>query len=353
MFCVCVTGQKSPALQAEGAAIVKRKSITQTLCLAMASCVGMVGASAAPVTIETVPVGDAGNVADNATGNLYGSVGYGYDIGKYEVTAGQYREFLNAVAKTDTYRLYNTSMSGTMSGSGITRSGASGSYSYAVNANFVNRPVNYVSFGDAMRFANWMHNGQPTGDQNLSTTEDGAYFVNGANANSTLLAVSRKSAWKWAVTSENEWYKAAYYTGTGAEYFMYPTSNNTAPGRDMTETTSAGNNANYYTGSGPYPIDSGLYYTTQAGEFELSDSPCNTFDQGGNVYEWNEAIIGSDRGRRGGSFQPSYSNLRADFRSSYAPTGEDFYLGFRLSEIPEPASAILAAGVLPMLRRRR
>ena len=88
----------------------------------------------------------------------------------------------------------------------------------------------------------------------------------------------------------------------------------------MTENTNSGNNANYYTGSGPYPIDSGLYYTTRRASSELSEGPYNTFDQGGNVYEWNEAIIGSDRGRRGGSFQPSYSNLRADFRSSYAPT---------------------------------
>ena len=34
-----------------------------------------------------------------------------------------------------------------------------------------NRPVNYVSFGDAARFANWLHNGQGNGD-----TESGAYI---------------------------------------------------------------------------------------------------------------------------------------------------------------------------------
>ena len=39
---------------------------------------------------------------------ICGSVGYNYNIGKYEVTAGQYTEFLNAVARTDTYGLYNT-----------------------------------------------------------------------------------------------------------------------------------------------------------------------------------------------------------------------------------------------------
>ena len=64
------------------------------------------------ITIDTVTVGDPGNAADThhsgTTG--YGSVSYTYNIGKYEVTAGQYTAFLNAVAKTDTYGLYNTDM---------------------------------------------------------------------------------------------------------------------------------------------------------------------------------------------------------------------------------------------------
>ena len=33
-----------------------------------------------------------------------------------------------------------------------------------------NKPVTYVSFFDAMRFTNWLHNGQGTGD-----TESGVY----------------------------------------------------------------------------------------------------------------------------------------------------------------------------------
>ena len=45
----------------------------------------------------------------------------------------------------------------------IQRSGSSGSYTYSVAADWANRPVNYVSWGDAARFANWLHNGQPTG----------------------------------------------------------------------------------------------------------------------------------------------------------------------------------------------
>ena len=57
------------------------------------------GAAQATINIDTVPVGNVANATDT-TG--YGSVPYMYDIGKYEVTAGQYTAFLNAVAKTDT-----------------------------------------------------------------------------------------------------------------------------------------------------------------------------------------------------------------------------------------------------------
>ena len=46
----------------------------------------------------------------NGPDAIVGAVDYVYEIGKYEVTAGQYTEFLNAVAATDTYGLYNTDM---------------------------------------------------------------------------------------------------------------------------------------------------------------------------------------------------------------------------------------------------
>ncbi len=78
-------------------------------------------------SVEFVPVGDAGNAADPDTG--YGAVGYEYNIGKYDVTAGQYCEFLNAVAtKSDPYGLYNTNMNTAnySTGCNILRSGAAG-----------------------------------------------------------------------------------------------------------------------------------------------------------------------------------------------------------------------------------
>ncbi len=61
------------------------------------------------ITIDTVPVGNPGNLGD-PNGHSYGAVDYTYAIGKTEVTVGQYTAFLNAVAATDTYDLYNPAM---------------------------------------------------------------------------------------------------------------------------------------------------------------------------------------------------------------------------------------------------
>jgi formylglycine-generating enzyme required for sulfatase activity len=331
--------------------------------VSVAVLIGVVAGTAVAVNIETVPVGNPGNAGElsgsGAGGygpdRICGSVSYTYNIGKYEVTAGQYTEFLNKVAATDTYGLYNAYMWSDGYGCKIQRSGTSGSYTYSVASDWANRPVNYVSWGDSARFANWLHNGQPTGAQGLSTTEDGAYYLNGATTNAALLAVNRESDWKWAITSEDEWYKAAYHKNDGAtgNYWDYPTSSNNVPSNVLGNPTDPGNNATYYNNG--YTIGS-PYYRTEVGAHENSDSPYGTFDQGGNVWEWNEAVIyGSYRGLRGGSFIYSDYYLHASTRSSYYfPTNEFSNIGFRVSEVPEPTSlALLAFGGIGTLVRRR
>ena len=323
------------------------KSKVMTMCLVMA--VLAIGSAAMAVDIETVPVGNAGNAADS-TG--YGSMAYEYNIGKYEVTAGQYVAFLSSVAATDAYGLYNSSMWSNTYGCKIQRSGTSGSYTYGVASDYANRPVNYVSWGDSARFANWLHNDQPTGAQGAGTTETGAYTLNGAMTDAELLVVSRNANWQWAITSEDEWYKAAYHKNDGVtgNYFDSPTSSDSVPSNDLI-TPDPGNNANFYQSG--YTIGS-PYYRTEVGEFENSDSPYGTFDQGGNVWEWNEAILyGSYRGLRGGAFYDGDYTLLASYRDIYDPTDEISGVGFRVSEVPEPATiCLLGLGGL-MLRRKR
>ncbi|MGD0383810.1 MAG: SUMF1/EgtB/PvdO family nonheme iron enzyme [Thermoguttaceae bacterium] len=305
-------------------------------------------------------VGNQGNDPDTRYNNIsVGAVSYSYKIGKYEVTSGEYTTFLNAVAKTDTYGLYNSSMGviGSTGGCNIVRSGVSGNYKYTVADDYANRPVNYVSWGDAARFCNWLSNGQPTGAQDTSTTEDGSYYVNGATSNTALMAVTRKANATFVIPTESEWYKAAYYKGggTSAGYWNYPTMTDTMPGRDMSDLTNPGNNANSQ--GTPYPIDSSTYYTTIAGEFQLSASPYGTYDQGGNVFEWNETLWGTARVLCGGDYSEYVGFLAASQRYSAFSEEERSQFGFRVAYVPEPGSVILhvcgAIAGLMWWRRRK
>jgi formylglycine-generating enzyme required for sulfatase activity len=297
---------------------------------ALGATVAMAG-----VTIPTVPIGNPGNAPDS-TG--YGSVAYTYNIGSTEVTNAQYAAFLNAVAATDTNSLYNTNMAGSFGG--ITQSGSPGTYTYATIAGRANNPVNYVSFWDAARFANWLHNGQPTGPQGNATTEDGAYTLtaSGIAANT----VTRNGGWQWAVASGNEWYKAAYHQpasqgGDSDDYWLYPTSSNTAP---------TALQANY--------VPAGIGNTTPAASYAPNFYGC--YDMAGNVYEWNDSIAsGPFRGPFwGGAFDNIAGWLTPLNTSISLPTTEREQFGFRVVQIPGPSSLVLLAlGGCGVARRRR
>ncbi len=300
-------------------------------------------------SLQFVTVGNPTNapdtlvMSDGTSG--YGAVGYTYNMGEYDVTAGQYATFLNAVAQSDPYGLYNTSMgdpSTSHFGCNIVRTGSSGSYSYSVASDWANRPVNYVSWGDAARFANWLTNGQPTGAQSLTTTEDGSYDLNGATSDAALMAVTRETSSTKAmyyIPTENEWYKAAYYDPNmpgGAGYWSYSTKSNSMPSNAMSATGT--DNANFVHGS--YTIGS-PYYRTEVGAFAASPSAYGTYDQSGNVFEWTEAALPGApstnlyRGLRGGAFCYSVTTMSASYRDMYeAPTYEDYDTGFRMMEIP-------------------
>lgn len=302
--------------------------------------------------LETVTVGDPGYPTSYYK---YGSVSYTYNIGKYEVTAGQYTAFLNAVASYDRYGLYSATMWGYEWSCQIRQHGAPGYHTYTVAEDWANRPVTSVNFWSAVRFANWLHNGQPTGQQNTLTTEDGAYFVNRYTGKDGR-TIQRKSNWKWAVTSEDEWHKAAYYKGGMSNaHWLYPTQSDSVPSNAVTD-PDGGNNANF----GTYSIGS-PYYRTEVGEFENSASAYGTFDQGGNVSEWTERIMNetSDSASRrlmGGSYgSPAFTMLGASL-GSFPPNNRSFYCGFRVVQaVPEPSSIIVLAGGLMLLgvRRRR
>jgi len=319
------------------------------------------GGTAGAVAMETVVVGDAGNSGElsgagaggSGPDRVCGGVGYNYRIGKYEVTAGQYCDFLNHKAATDTYGLYNTWMSSNSYGCKIERSGSSGGYTYSVASDWANRPVNFVSYWDSLRFANWLNNGQGDGD-----TETGAYTLNGYNG-SDGREIQRNPGATWILPTEDEWYKAAYYKGgVNAGYWDYPTQSDSTPSNLVVD-PDPGNNANYFAST--WCIGS-PYFRTNVGEFENSESAYGTFDQGGNIWEWNEAMVHQDVNYgvlRGGSLDWNYgvSYMLASTRVGWSPLTEDYAIGFRVAAaVPEPSSLLcLSVGGLGLLfgRTRR
>ena len=178
-----------------------------------------------------INVEDINNTSDSVIANdgasNFGSVSYSYQISSYLVTVCEYAEFLNAVARTDSYNLYRSQMSSTRCG--ILRSGSSGNYIYTVSGGYGNKPVTWVSWLEAARYCNWLHNNKPnSGTQTSSTTETGAYTLNGITSGN---APARSNSASYYIPSENEWYKAAYYkSGTNnAGYWTYATQSNSTP----------------------------------------------------------------------------------------------------------------------------
>jgi formylglycine-generating enzyme required for sulfatase activity len=258
---------------------------------------------------DTVLVGNPGNAADSTN---FGAVAYSYQIGRYEVTNAQYCEFLNAAARTDTYGLYNPGMAGEYGG--IIRNGAPGSHTYTIKDGMGNKPVNFVSWYDALRYANWLTNGKRNGG-----TEMGSYTLAPAGAGWRVTmpdhaALAAGKVAKWVLASENEWYKAAYYDPGkpgGPGYWPYAAK-----------------------GGGTPACNSGSGAPSDAGAFKDSASAYGTFDQNGNMWEWNETQGNGMCGVRGGSF---YLNDKASYMHSSTryvsnpPTFEFCNYGFRVA----------------------
>lgn len=355
--------------------------------LAALACLLVAPVGAAPITYEMVTVGNPGNGTDtsgrpNTTG--LGRVDYSYQIGKYDVTIGQYTTFLNAADPNgaNPNGIYNSSM-GTdpiiagISYDALASNGSKysvvGPYGNAYGQTGANRPITYVSWFDAARFANWMANGQGSG-----STENGAYDLTtapeGTAPAKNLINPNTGAAPTFYVPTENEWYKAAYYSPTlnsaAGGYYAYATQSNEAPGNVV---GSAANQANYPIGGVFSVTQSSSYsgsqnYLTDVGAFSGSGSFYGTFDQSGNVYQWNDldGAAGSSRGLRGGDWSSIVAfNLSSSRSLSFGPSPENVYIGFRLaspvsvSGVPEidPSglSAVLGliVGGLGLLERRR
>ena len=264
----------------------------RTLIVLLSICLSIQGSGVNAFVMEWVEVGDPGNLEhtrkhkDGTRG--YGRVDYVYRIGKYEVTNEQYAEFLNAVADTDTNFLYHTTMPNWIQ-AGILRSGESGSYVYSLKSNMGNKPVDFVSWYDIARFANWMHNGQPVGPQNASTTEDGAYTFTGFET-----VGPRNPGAQVFIPDEHEWQKAAFYepgavTADGDEWWSYATRSDVRP-----ETPALADEFGNISNPGPDIVNRFMqanWNGTVLGNVTTVGSAGNStyygaYDMTGNIFEW-------------------------------------------------------------------
>ena len=313
----------------------------------------------AAVSIDSVQIGNAANDADPSTG--YGAVSSSFRMAKYKVTLAQYVEFLNAVASVqggrsdagwsvikglfkcemDEKRSNCITFKGQDPGQLIERTGAgtdASPYVYVLRPSTAwgaaagNRPIPWVTWFDAARFANWMHNGQPTS----TGTETGTYTL---TAYQVAGYVARNSGALFWIPSEDEWYKAAYYdpTKSGNPYWNYPAKSDVPPRIALVSSNPAAPAANFqnvYKGNSAGVL-------TPVGAYSTSASYYGTFDQGGLLWEWTEAAYpnptaGPNRIVRGGSWGPGITPLRKTIRRDYGPMGTDpFYYdddtGFRLA----------------------
>jgi formylglycine-generating enzyme required for sulfatase activity len=198
-----------------------------------------------------------------------------------------------------------------------------------------NQPVTDVTYWDALRFVNWLDNGQPNAPEGPGTTETGTYSLT-----PTALAagdVTRNPNSTWALPNLSEWSKAGYYDPASSSYFLYPTQSNTI----STTQANYGNAVGDTTPVGSYPYPS--YY--------------GTYDQSGNVWQWGESTGDPSvlyYRLMGGAFDTCSDFLTVPGLVVTLPTSANYDRGFRVVQVPEPISiGIFGPGATRLLSRRR
>ncbi|WP_233231649.1 SUMF1/EgtB/PvdO family nonheme iron enzyme [Tichowtungia aerotolerans] len=204
------------------------------------------GVRLAAVTIaplEFVEIGDPGNSAD---GNGIGAVDYTYEIGKYELTEGQW----------DMVRAFSDGLLGVGTANGVTA------------------PVGDMSWNEIAMYCNWLTTGN---------FDSGAYAIsNGVVIDvKTRAEAIAKYGTVYVIPTEDEWYKAAYYSTNTASFSDYVNGTDVMP--DGLQGTGENHLKETEGGLGLWNV--GLSMLEQNG----------TYDMGGNLAEWTESGVWGSR----------------------------------------------------------
>lgn len=283
------------------------------------------GTGANQFTLDFVPISGATNPTSG-----YGIVNHDYHMGTYEITNDQWNKFASSL--------------------GVPVTGTSSQYVYARSSYFTGakQPTDDVSWFEAAQFVNWL---------NTSTGHQAAYKFTGTQGTNNYTFVDwsptdagydstnpyRNKEAYYFLPTENEWVKAAYWSGTALQ--TYATIGDVLP---VQGNGSSGTGWNFYDAGwatnpyGPWNVGSGSQ--------ELN----GTYDMMGNNVEWMENPwtsgdydAGSSRAARGGDWNISCPAADSNNHYERTPTLENQLIGFRVASIPEPGSiTLLAAGAI-------
>ncbi|MGB0741855.1 MAG: SUMF1/EgtB/PvdO family nonheme iron enzyme, partial [Planctomycetaceae bacterium] len=268
-------------------------------------------------SLEFGQIGAIYNAADTTGApDPAGSVGYEYQMGRYEISRDMI-EKANAAA-----------------GLGITLEDMSDR-----GGNGADRPATGISWYEAAQFVNWLNTSQ--GYSPAYKFADGAFQLwTSSDKGYDSLNPYRNLNAKYVIPSMDEWYKAAFFDPVTGQYFDFATGSNSTP-TSVTGGTEPGT-AVYGHAQSQGPAD-----ITNAGGL----SPYGMMAMSGNAFEWietaydtNNSAAGEDRFLRGGAFSTArdpVASLKASDSFPYAPTNEGYNSGFRVVSLHQDVNGLV------------
>ncbi len=295
-----------------------------------------------------------------------GRVDYVYRMARYEITTGEWLEFVNTFStRSDEWRLFAEPV---IWSAVIDWSYDGPGYRWMLHEgeDAARMPVAGISWRDAAMYCNWLHNGKSAA---VEAIQDGAYdtstFYTFPDRSFTDQPTHHPDARYWIPTLD-EWLKAVHYDpnkgGAGVEgWWAFPHSSDVAPIGGPPGIGEANFGFDPPTSMGAWGIPVGSYPEVM--------SPWGLFDASGGASEHLEEILywDSPDGPRpedrwfDGSWASSPARIAevlddVQWNLAFAPGSAYAYTGLRLaSAVPGPSGLVLVGVVAwgGLLRRSR